>query len=77
MSRVNGIYPADQVILREVGLRDGLQIAKSLPSTEAKIAWLEAECAAGVRHYEIGSFLPADRFPQFADIDTMIEASRG
>lgn len=74
MTRASAIYPADRVTLREVGLRDGLQIAKSLPSTEAKIAWLEAECAAGVGHYEVGSFLPASRFPQFADIDAMITA---
>jgi len=75
MSRATAAYPADRLTLREVGLRDGLQIAKSLPSTEAKIAWLEAEHAAGVRHYEVGSFLPATRFPQFADIDAMIATS--
>ncbi|MGR3793281.1 hydroxymethylglutaryl-CoA lyase [Vannielia sp. SX4] len=69
------IYPADRVTLREVGLRDGLQLAKSLPSPEAKRAWLKAEADAGVRHYEVGSFLPAGRFPQFADIPQMIEAS--
>ena len=74
MSRAKVIYPADRVTLREVGLRDGLQIAKSQPTTGAKIAWLEAERAAGVRHFEIGSFLPATRFPQFADIDEMIAA---
>ena len=75
MNRATAIYPADRLTLREVGLRDGLQIAGSLPSTEAKIAWLEAEHAAGVRHFEVGSFLPARRFPQFADIDAMITAS--
>lgn len=74
MSRLDGIYPRDRVTLREVGLRDGLQLARALPSTEAKIAWLGREGAAGVRHFEIGSFLPADRFPQFADIDNMIAA---
>lgn len=75
MSLVTNIYPADRVTLREVGLRDGLQLAKAIPSTEAKIEWLCRECAAGVRHFEIGSFLPAARFPQFADIDAMIDAS--
>lgn len=75
MTRVESIYPADRVTLREVGLRDGLQLAKALPSTSAKIEWLTRESAAGVRHYEIGSFLPAARFPQFADIDALIAAS--
>ncbi|MCO6383291.1 hydroxymethylglutaryl-CoA lyase [Oceanicola sp. 502str15] len=72
---LEAIYPADWVTLREVGLRDGLQLAKAFPSPEAKHAWLKAEAAAGVRHYEVGSFLPAARFPQFADIAQMIAAS--
>ncbi|MEC7257585.1 MAG: hydroxymethylglutaryl-CoA lyase [Pseudomonadota bacterium] len=76
MSRIAAIYPSDRVTLREVGLRDGLQLVKAPPSTQDKIDWLAAEVAAGVRHFEIGSFLPAARFPQFADIDDMIAAAR-
>ncbi|WP_417724736.1 hydroxymethylglutaryl-CoA lyase [Salipiger sp.] len=72
MTRLTEVYPADRITLREVGLRDGLQLARALPATAAKIAWLGREGAAGVRHFEIGSFLPAARFPQFADIDAMI-----
>ena len=30
------------------------------------------EYAAGVRHFETGSFLPAKTFPQFADVRDMI-----
>lgn len=62
------VYPADRVILREVGLRDGLQLTQSFPSTEAKADWIRREHAAGVRHFEVGSFLPSSRFPQFADV---------
>ncbi len=68
-------YPSDRVTLREVGLRDGLQIVKSWPSTEAKIDWLTREHAAGVRHFELGSFLPTARFPQFADLPALIDAA--
>lgn len=68
------LYPADRVTLREVGLRDGLQLVRHWPSTEAKRNWLAAEHAAGVRHFEIGSFLLADRMPQFADIGAVIAA---
>lgn len=68
-------YPSDRVTLREVGLRDGLQIVKSWPSTEAKIDWLNREHAAGVRHFELGSFLPTTRFPQFADLPALIDAA--
>lgn len=69
-------YPATRVTLREVGLRDGLQIVKSWPATAAKIDWLTREHAAGVRHFELGSFLPAARFPQFADLPALIDAGR-
>jgi hydroxymethylglutaryl-CoA lyase len=58
--------------LREVGLRDGLQLVKTFPSTEAKQRWIREEYAAGVRHFEVGSFLPASTFPQFADVRDMV-----
>ncbi|MDF2374500.1 MAG: hydroxymethylglutaryl-CoA lyase [Rhizobiaceae bacterium] len=74
MNRIASIYPNDGVTLREVGLRDGLQMVKTWPSTQAKCAWLIEEYLAGVRHFEIGSFLPAARFPQFADVAHMVEA---
>jgi hydroxymethylglutaryl-CoA lyase len=73
MSSVRDIYPLSRVSLREVGLRDGLQLVKSFPSTEAKKRWVRDEYAAGVRHFEVGSFLPAKTFPQFADVREMVE----
>ncbi|BCH28543.1 hydroxymethylglutaryl-CoA lyase [Mesorhizobium sp. L-8-10] len=74
MSRLGTAYPPDRVSLREVGLRDGLQLVKSWPTTEEKRDWLVREHAAGARHFEVGSFLPASRMPQFADVRAMIEA---
>jgi hydroxymethylglutaryl-CoA lyase len=70
--RAEQIYPASRVTLREVGLRDGLQLVKTFPSTEAKQRWIRDEHAAGVRHFEVGSFLPAKTFPQFVDVRDMI-----
>ena len=72
MTRVQDIYPKDRVSLREVGLRDGLQLVKTYPSTAAKQRWIRDEYGAGVRHFEIGSFLPASSFPQFADVREMV-----
>jgi hydroxymethylglutaryl-CoA lyase len=72
MTNLQNIYPSDRVILREVGLRDGLQLVKKLPSTEAKQRWVRDEYAAGVRHFEVGSFLPAKTFPQFVDVRDVI-----
>ena len=64
------------VVVREVGLRDGLQsIARTLP-TEQKIEWLRAAHAAGLREIEVGSFVPARLLPQLADTAALVEVAR-
>ncbi len=73
MKRAATVYPKDSLTLREVGLRDGLQLVKRFPSTEAKSDWVKREAASGVRHFEIGSFLPVNRMPQFADVRELID----
>jgi hydroxymethylglutaryl-CoA lyase len=73
MTRVQDVYPNERVSLREVGLRDGLQLVKTFPSTAAKQRWLRDEYGAGVRHFEVGSFLPAKTFPQFADVREVVK----
>jgi hydroxymethylglutaryl-CoA lyase len=63
---------SEQAHVREVGLRDGLQsIAEILP-TEQKIAWLDAEHAAGVREIEVSSFVPPKLLPQLADAEAVV-----
>ena len=46
------------VSICEVGPRDGLQIAKTRMTTEAKVRWIQSIAAAGVREIEVGSFVP-------------------
>lgn len=54
-------------VVREVGLRDGLQsIARVLPTAQ-KIEWVNAAYAAGQREIEVGSFVPARLLPKLAD----------
>jgi len=72
MTDIQKAYPRDRVVLREVGLRDGLQLVKTFPSTDAKRRWVRDEYAAGVRHFEVGSFLPAKTFPQFVDVRDVV-----
>jgi hydroxymethylglutaryl-CoA lyase len=72
MTDIQKIYPRDRVVLREVGLRDGLQLVKTFPSTDAKRRWVRDEYAAGVRCFEVGSFLPAKSFPQFVDVRDVV-----
>lgn len=65
------------VLVREVGPRDGLQtIAEFLP-TEEKLAWIRREAAAGVREIEVTSFVPPKLIPQFVDAECVVaEAMR-
>ena len=61
-----------RAVIREVGLRDGLQaIARTLP-TEQKKAWLHGAHAAGQREIEVGSFVPAKYLPQLADTAELV-----
>jgi len=55
------------VILREVGLRDGLQSISRVLPTAQKLEWLRDAHAAGQREIEVGSFVPARLLPQLAD----------
>ena len=61
--------------VREVGLRDGLQMISHVVPTETKIEWLKAEAGAGVRAFDITSFVSKSRMPQFADAEMMVSAT--
>jgi hydroxymethylglutaryl-CoA lyase len=63
------------VSICEVGPRDGLQIAKTRMSTEAKVRWIEAIAAAGVKVIEVGSFVPPRVIPQLSDTSEVVERS--
>ncbi len=66
----------EKVSICEVGPRDGLQMAHSTMPTAAKIRWIEAIAAAGVREIEVGSFVPPRLIPQMADTAEIVAASR-
>ena len=57
----------DRVILREVGLRDGLQLIKSRLDTAIKLSWISAQAEVGFTEIEVTSFVPISVLPQFAD----------
>ena len=62
----------DRVILREVGLRDGLQLIKSRLDTAIKLAWIRAQAEVGFTEIEVTSFVPISVLPQFADAATVL-----
>ncbi|KQW59307.1 hydroxymethylglutaryl-CoA lyase [Variovorax sp. Root411] len=55
------------VLISEVGPRDGLQSVKVTMPTDYKLRWIDALHAAGVREIEVASFVPAKLLPQMAD----------
>ena len=65
------------VIVREVGLRDGLQIHPTFMPTLSKIAWIAAEAAAGVGEIEVTSYVPPKLIPQFVDAEEVTRRALG
>ncbi len=66
---------AESVTVREVGPRDGLQMAKTMMSTGANQRWIGALVAAGVREIEVGSFVSPKKVPQMADSAVIVRSS--
>jgi len=64
------------VLVSEVGPRDGLQSIESIMPLAAKKAWISAEAAAGVSEIEVGSFVPAKILPQLADTAEVVAHAR-
>jgi len=60
-----------KISVREVGLRDGLQIHPTFMPTDDKLAWIAAEAAAGVHEIEVTSYVPPKLIPQFADAEAV------
>jgi hydroxymethylglutaryl-CoA lyase len=59
------------IIIHEVGPRDGLQIEKVTVPTEQKIAWIDALVRSGVDVVQVGSFVHQQKVPQMADTDAL------
>ena len=55
------------VLVSEVGPRDGLQSIKTIMPLAAKRQWITALAASGLSEIEVGSFVPAHLLPQLAD----------
>jgi len=64
------------ILVSEVGPRDGLQSIQTIMPLEAKKAWITAEAAAGVAEIEVGSFVPAKLLPQLADTAEVVAHAR-
>lgn len=65
-----------EILVSEVGPRDGLQSIDRVMPLEAKKAWIAAEAAAGVKEIEVGSFVPPSLLPQMADTAELVAFAR-
>ena len=64
------------ILISEVGPRDGLQNVQAIMPTTEKKRWISAQAKAGVREIEVGSFVPAKLMPQLADTAELVEYSK-
>ena len=64
-------YPT--VLVREEGLRDGLQIERLGVTVEQKLELLDALVGAGITRIVVGSFVSPKWTPQMADTDAVVE----
>lgn len=64
------------IVVSEVGPRDGLQSITRIMPTAAKKAWITVEAAAGLLEIEVGSFVPAKLLPQLADTAELVAHAR-
>jgi hydroxymethylglutaryl-CoA lyase len=69
--------PDIDVLISEVGPRDGLQsVARTMP-TEVKHRWITALANAGLREIEVGSFVSPKLLPQMADAEQVAREALG
>jgi hydroxymethylglutaryl-CoA lyase len=66
---VSGELPRAHII--EVGPRDGLQNEPRVVPVEARVAFIEALAAAGLREIEVGSFVHPRLVPTMAETDAV------
>ena len=61
------------IIIHEVGPRDGLQVEVETVPTVQKIKWIEILIASGIDIIQLGSFVNPKRVPQMADTDELFK----
>ena len=60
------------ILISEVGPRDGLQNTKRCMPTEYKQRWIRAAAEAGLREIEVCSFVPPKLIPQMVDAPEVV-----
>ena len=69
---MTGLNNVLDVLVSEVGPRDGLQNVKHAMPTEDKNRWITALADAGISEIEVGSFVSPKALPQMADAGAVV-----
>lgn len=62
------------IFVHEVGLRDGLQMEKTVVSKEKKLEWIDELVSSNVDIIQIGSFVNPQKVPQMSDTDELFQS---
>jgi hydroxymethylglutaryl-CoA lyase len=62
---------ARNIVVHEVGPRDGLQMEQQVVPTDQKARWIRDLIASGVDVVQVGSFVHPGKVPQMADTDRL------
>jgi len=60
-----------EIVVHEVGPRDGLQVERQVVPLERKLEWIRALVATGLDVVQVGSFVHQEKVPQMADTDEL------
>jgi hydroxymethylglutaryl-CoA lyase len=63
----------NDIVIHEVGLRDGLQMEKQTVPMAQKATWVEQLIESGVDIIQLGSFVHPEKVPQMADTDGLFQ----
>lgn len=63
----------EQIILHEVGPRDGLQVEDKIVPLEKKIKWIDELIESGLDIIQLGSFVNPKKVPQMADTELLFK----
>ncbi|HDS7115266.1 MULTISPECIES: hydroxymethylglutaryl-CoA lyase [Klebsiella] len=64
------------ILISEVGPRDGLQSVSAVMPTALKKQWISDLASAGLREIEVGSFVSQKLLPQMADTGEIVKYAR-
>jgi hydroxymethylglutaryl-CoA lyase len=65
-----------EIVVHEVGMRDGLQMEKEIVPMAQKSKWVEGLIESGVDIVQLGSFVHPGKVPQMADTDGLFSFFR-